>query len=393
MNITFVSNFVDTEKFFDLFKKSKIPGQQVQKFNGLIINGLSKQDNCTIRCVSALPITRINTDKLFVKSEKIKKKQVYYNYLSAINIPLLKNINDVIGGFLNIIKLKDRNKNVIVCDVLQLSVVIGALFACKLRGLKAVGIVTDLPEFLANPTGWRLWLYNSVINAFDAYQFMTEDMNHKVNNKQKPYIVIEGLVDTEMSKESNSIQSKSNKLICMYAGALKDSYGLDILVEGFLDAGVENSELHIYGDGDYGKQLEAIAKEHKNVKYFGTKPNKEVVKAQLKATLLVNPRYTNEEYTKYSFPSKNMEYMASGTATLTTKLKGMPKQYYDYIYTIDKETPLGISDSIKTILSRDIREIHHKGMSAQDFVLKYKNSNAQAAKLIKLIESTLDYEC
>ena len=41
-----------------------------------------------------------------------------------------------------------------------------------------------------------------------------------------------------------------------------------------------------------------------------------IVKEEKKSTLLVNPRFTNEEYTKYSFPSKNMEYMASRNSSI-----------------------------------------------------------------------------
>ena len=61
---------------------------------------------------------------------------------------------------------------------------------------------------------------------------------------------------------------------------------------------------------------------------------KQGVAEELKATLLVNPRPTTEEFTIYSFPSKNMEYMASGTPLLTTKLPGMPEEYHQYVLAI-----------------------------------------------------------
>ena len=64
------------------------------------------------------------------------------------------------------------------------------------------------------------------------------------------------------------------------------------------------------------------------------------------ATLLINPRFSNEEYTKYSFPSKNMEYMASGTPILTTKLPGMPKEYYEYIYLFEEESIEGMKNKM-----------------------------------------------
>lgn len=63
-------------------------------------------------------------------------------------------------------------------------------------------------------------------------------------------------------------------------------------------------------------------------KYFRVVPNQAVAEEELKATLLVNLRPSNEEFTKYSFPSKNMEYMVLGTPTLTTRTKEMGSNLY-----------------------------------------------------------------
>ena len=47
-----------------------------------------------------------------------------------------------------------------------------------------------------------------------------------------------------------------------------------------------------------------------------------------------------------------MEYMASGTPVLTTRLPGMPAEYYPYVEFIDEETPEGIARALKRVLSR-----------------------------------------
>ena len=53
------------------------------------------------------------------------------------------------------------------------------------------------------------------------------------------------------------------------------------------------------------------------------------------AKLLINLRNPEDKYTKYSFPSKTFEYMVSGTPFFTTKLEGIPSEYYNYLYCID----------------------------------------------------------
>ena len=151
-------------------------------------------------------------------------------------------------------------------------------------------------------------------------------------------------------------------------------------------ANLQNCKLIIYGDSDYAEELSEISKKYDNIEYMGVRKNSEVVKAELSADLLVNPRPTAPEYTKYSFPSKNMEYMVSGTPLLTTKLPGMPEEYYPYVYLMNDETPMGISDILREIFSLTDEERRNKGISAREFVLKNKSNISQAKKIIEFLK-------
>jgi len=174
--------------------------------------------------------------------------------------------------------------------------------------------------------------------------------------------------------------------VIIYAGSLMKLYGIQNLVEGFLRADIENSELRIYGDGDYSAELEEVCKSHTDVKYLGVKPNAEIVADEQRAALLVNPRPSAPEYTKYSFPSKTMEYMVSGTPVLMTKLPGMPKEYYPHIYTIDDESSEGVAKALKDVFSISANERYLKGALAREFVLQEKSNVVQARKIIEFIE-------
>ena len=112
-----------------------------------------------------------------------------------------------------------------------------------------------------------------------------------------------------------------------------------------------------------------------------------IIKKEIKATLLINPRFSNEEYTEYSFPSKIMEYMSTGTPVLTTKLKGIPEEYSKYLYYFEDETCQGMKNKLEEILSLNIDELNKKGKSAREFVLKNKNNIKQTKKIIELIST------
>ena len=128
-----------------------------------------------------------------------------------------------------------------------------------------------------------------------------------------------------------------------------------------------------------------MAETKPNVVFHGTVSVDTVVKAELEAALLINPRPTQEEFTKYSFPSKNMEYMVSGTPVLTTNLAGMPEEYKQYVYLFAGETPEEMAQRFREVLSLPEEERNEKGAAAKAFVLTNKNNAAQTRKILTML--------
>ncbi len=382
-----------------MFENSKVkPGQQAQKYHRLLLKGLTSNDKIYVEVISKLPLTRKNNNKLFLKKDSEKVDSINFFYTPIINIPIIKNFISVFILLYYILKASRDRNTVIIGDTLNITTSIVNLVVGKIKGIKTVGIVTDVPSFLAsssknynNLITKVLSIITSKINEyiiqkFDSYIFITEEMNKLINKNNKEYVVIEGLVDSEMELITNRLNGKYQKRICMYTGSLKKIYGIKMLTQAFIKSNVEDSELHIYGDGDFKNELIQICQNNESIKYFGVKLNDFIVKEQMRAALLINPRPTNEEYTKYSFPSKNMEYMVSGTPILTTNLPGMPEEYKNYVYLIQDETVEGLSESLKKILSNPRIELHEKGALAKEFVLKQKNNIIQAEKVVKMLK-------
>ena len=81
-----------------------------------------------------------------------------------------------------------------------------------------------------------------------------------------------------------------------------------------------------------------------------------------------------------------MEYMASGTPILTTKLPGMPKEYYPHIYTIEQDSAEGVASALKGVFEEDLSCRTAKGKSAREFVLNQKSNIVQAKKIIEFLK-------
>jgi glycosyltransferase involved in cell wall biosynthesis len=352
-----------------------------QKYHGLLIKGLA-ENGAKVMCLSGLPINHQVTKKILICEPDEQEDAINYHYYTTLNIPVLRHIMIFFGALTNCLNIRKTKDTFAICDCLNIANAYGMAIACKIKRIPIATTVTDLPNMMYRNSILRK-IANNLFNMFDGFILLTKQMNKEVNIKNKPYIVLEGHVDSNADfLSTNEKYEQSGKKVVIYAGALEKLYGIKELVDGFLLAELENCELWIFGNGNFQNELKEIAKNNKNIKYMGICCNDDVVKFEQKASLLVNPRPTGPEYTKYSFPSKNMEYMVSGTPVLTSKLPGIPDEYFQYVYLIEDETAEGIAEKLVSFFKEPLEIRLEKGKKARQFVLDNKSNTTQAGKII-----------
>lgn len=398
MKILYISSACKKEnkKLIDKTAKIKLT-MSIIKFHNLIIDGLSECEGIEIESLIGLPISILTNRKIFWKAKVEKEKNKIYNQVNFINIPIVKQISIMINIEKELIKWIKENrrteKKIIIIDGTFVSVLPKVCKVANKYNVKVVGVFADIYDYMcdvdneSNKSNIIKKIYRKKMDkCYDfmcAYVFLTEYMNALINIANKPYIIMEGVVDGKI--DSSKTIDKFSKKTVMYAGKLQKKYGLKHFLEAFQQI-TGDYEAIVCGDGELKQYVENIAQKDTRVKYLGMIPNEKVMEYEEKSNVLINPRFTDEEYTKYSFPSKNMEYMASGTPILTTKLLGMPEEYYDYVYLIEDETVEGMKDTLKLILAKTEGELNNQGKRAQEFVLNKKNNVIQAKRIIKLLE-------
>ena len=393
MKIIYVSSLCSHKVLNSLFESSSIkPGLAAQKFNRLLSEGLSfNEKECRVETLSEIPVPSFGNKKRVWNIASEKESKIRYNYIPMITLPILKSITVLFNSFfkLSFLILSTKRKDqIILCDIINVPLSITVFLTSKLLTVKVVALITDLPSIdFAKKRKIYKKLSNFIIHKFDAYVLLTEQMNQVVNLRNKPYLIMEGLVDISMKDSPNTFKNKTRERILLYAGGLNELNGLKKLIEAFLRLKDENLRFHLYGYGEMEKDMEYYMNLDSRIVYQGNFPNKVIVEKELEATLLLNPRPTGEEFTKYSFPSKNMEYMASGTPIVTTPLPGMPIEYYEYVYLFDDETVCGFENTLKSILSLNEEILYRKGKEAKEFVLKKKNNVVQAKRILDLCKS------
>lgn len=393
--LLFVTNFsasAEIEKLREMTGQN--PGYAIQKFSkllsvGFIKNGV-KVETLSIRAVSS----KISKKK-FWGINNCEENGVRFHHVPFLNLPFIRQFGIFVYSFFKILAwcMTERKEKVVFCDALTRSASIAALFACKLTGVKCVGIVTDMPGMVTKKIGNKFIqnlterINKGFITDFDACVFMTKYVNDVLNKKDKPYIIMEGSVDVKMKNSDVEDLPKNNTRDIVYAGCIHERHGLKLLVEAFMKLPQQDIRLVLFGDGPFCEKLDAYISQDPRIIYKGVVPNNEVVDAELRATLLINPRPTHEPFVYYSFPSKNHEYMATGTPVVTTKLPCFPDDYNPYLYYLEDVSVNGFYTSLNTILSLGAEELKEKGRLCKEFVLEKKNNVIQSNRILDLINS------
>lgn len=400
MKILYISSVCSPKVLEYIFNTAIIkPGQAIQKFHRLLIEGFSKnKEICEIEVLSSLPISPNGHTRKIWNIKTDIWHGVSFNYVFTLNIPIIKNLIVFILTFSKVLLWRFKNlkeDKIVISDILNISVFWSAFLACKITNQPIAVIITDLPVHMVSDSRnlsffkrVYLKLGSFIIKHVDYYIGLTDQMNVEVNPLGKPFLVMEGLVDEAILSLNHEVIPYKEKKIILYAGGIYEKYGVKKLLDAFLSLEGEDYELYIYGNGDLEEKMNEYTQLDNRVHYFGVVPNSVVVQELFNASLLVNPRPASEEFTKFSFPSKNMEYMVSGTPLLTTVLPGMPKEYHEYVYLLEDESLEGFRNTIQKILSKSSTELNAFGKKSQDFVLNNKSNVIQAKRIINFLNST-----
>lgn len=260
--------------------------------------------------------------------------------------------------------------------------------------IKVVAIVADLPEFvLSKKNVLRRWYAGHVekqvsqySKSIDGFVLLSKHMADRLG-VIVPYTVMEGIAKIPTQCEEPIAASAVGKKRILYTGRLNTQYGITILVDAFMQLADEEMELVLCGLGDAEPYVRACAEKDGRIKYLGKIPHGEVRVLQQSATVVVNPRQNNEEFTKYSFPSKTMEYLASGVPLVAYKLSGIPDEYDEYIHYVPDNSPETLAAVLQRVCSQSEEERRTFAERGKQFVLEKKNRVAQTRKILELIKA------
>jgi glycosyltransferase involved in cell wall biosynthesis len=322
----------------------------------------------------------------------------------AMNLPILREVLHLVTAAFQTVRWASRRRKsqrVIFLMTNYAPVATGLKVAASLLGLPRVVTLTDLAGFsyslarVAAAPWWKRPLLSayadhvrSLERSYDGYVLLTEQMGGLVNPENKPQVIVEGVLNTEGMRFS-SREGANQATVLAHAGTLDRLYGIQLILDAFARLEDPEAELWLFGTGDMDAEITQRQAIDPRIKFHGFRPRDEVLEALQQATLLLNLRDRSEEYTKYSFPSKLLEYMASGTPVVTTALAGIPDEYGEFVYSVSTSDPAGIAKELETVAGLPREALRMKGEAARGFVLTHKTADSQCPRIAGLIASVV----
>lgn len=398
MKAVFWGTLFNPENSQQLLKDSKVGLQNAANtYQWGFIEGLTNNDQNSIDVISALPVGSFpkSNKKLFFFQRKYEYKNANVLELGFINFYYIREKIRT-SEFYKKTKLILKNKEKVVLYVYSLYF---PFLTAMLRLKKEYGqnlhiclIVPDLPgehgimRSIFSLSGiWDRLIANrtlSLARKADSYVLLTKHMKTALQ-VEKPFCVVEGFIsNNDFNIQDFSPKDSYKNKIILYAGSFNSKFGINELLESFTEIVHTNFRLWLCGPPNEVRGIIEAAQRDSRIQYFGYLSKQELNTLQQQCTLLINPRQNTGNYVQYSFPSKTMEYLASGKPVVMYKLAGIPPEYDQFIYYIGTS----LKETIIEIASKPAEELEQLGTRGKEWVLKEKNNLAQIRKVKEMLE-------
>lgn len=402
VNLLFVSGLFQKEREQEIFSKFKMfPYAAANAHQWHILEGLAERTDVDVEVVNAAFVGTYPREykDSYIRSGGWEYKGVKVREVGFLNLFGIRSIARTIGVYRGIVRWwKERRggeNTAVLYSMITPFMLAGALAKKRCKGLKLCLYLPDLPgSFLQIGGKGKIYrflkkldcaLMESLLEKMDSFVLLTEQMNEKVNPcREKPYTVVEGIVSVEDATDAEHFVS-AKKPSFVYTGLIDRAFGVLDLVQAFtlMDG---DCTLELYGEGEALGDIRKMAEKDSRISCHGAVPRDEALKHQREATVLVNPRMPDRDFVRYSFPSKTLEYLLSGRPVLMFKLDGIPEEYDRYLSFFPSADHREMADAMKCILDLSPEELTALGQKGRDFVLREKNEEKQAGKLIALLK-------
>lgn len=403
MKILFITGCYPQECHLELQKYSTLPLQSAANtFQWAVIEGLfDNKVDFSVVCSPFIPTYPLHYRSLFTPQGSMEYRgRIIGHFLRKCTLVGIKQISQSLSIYNFVNKwcednAKEEKLGIIIYTPLSSFLKPVIKLKRKYPQIVIASIITDLIDDALNFSSNRNPIKRILLSIesrseknnyqfIDKFVLLSKAMEEKIPESKGKSLVIEGIFSPPTTLNT-PIKREEKLRTVLYTGSLQKFAGIIELVDSFMLTKNKSFRLVICGSGECADYIKQKSIQDNRIVFKGVLPREQVVDMQSTSTLLINPRRPDNAITRYSFPSKTMEYLASGTPMLGYKLAGIPEEYYDYYYCVEEFGNEELATAIETCLSKTDIELMEKGSIAKAFILNHKTAAIQVSKILKFL--------
>lgn len=365
--VLFCGGFIPPE----INEKIKHNSPAANNFQKELINNLSKNYK-----VDILTYVGFYEKDMDIVTKNFKKHNIYYA-IKQEN----KNFISLFYKYYKLFKKLIHNKQaVILYNYNYINLFIN--YFCKKKNIKTILIIADHTEYYEYKNPIRSLLafkYSRDYFKFNHLIFLSKRLKDRYSLKNSSLMI--GGINIDKYKNFTPAP-KRDKLIILYSGYLSGVIAIDIYLKAIDLTKDENIRFLFSGKGDMEEHLKEKAKKDGRIEYVGFLEETEYLSLLNKANISINPRNMDLSQNQNNFPSKILEYLATGKVIISTKFPNF-QDFKENIYFCESE-PQAIANKIRDICDK------YNSIYKEIFIRNREKSkkydwSLQAKKIEKLI--------
>jgi glycosyltransferase involved in cell wall biosynthesis len=279
--------------------------------------------------------------------------------------------------------------------------------ACVQGGMPCVVHVQDMyPESLANKlTPWLGRLASMLLMPIDRYVLsrakriivisakMKEHLRETRHLPEERFVTVINWQDERpfiLYQSADNALPKEEKMTFMYCGNVGPVAGIDVLIDGFAEAGIAQARLVIAGSGSYRDAYVAHARKYpaSDIQFWEV-PAGKVPEIQSRADVMLLP--LRKGAASSSIPSKLPAYMFSAKAVLAALDADSDTaeaiRAADCGIICEPESPKAIADAMRYLAQAPQEQVQNWGQHGQEYALAHFTRAKNLSKLTKTLLS------
>ncbi|MEO7189965.1 MAG: glycosyltransferase [Vicinamibacterales bacterium] len=372
-------------------------GQMFQKefARALAHAGLKPSAIFGIEPVPAFPHTR----RLLVRGAQLELGDgLRVRLLPFLNVQPLKPVTAGLSVIVALIAWGWRHRRqprIVHCINLTMPPGLAVLVGARLIGAKATVSVLDIFRpggIVPDRFYWRVdyWLQRHLIPKFDGHAVVSEAIVEDFLPGRRVCRIEGGIRPDDFGAETRPEAPTTPSLFrAVLAGTLDVHNGVELALDAFSRLPQDGYELVVAGSGAMARVVEERASIDSRIVFRGFLSFDEVLALYRSADVLLNLRVTRAMDTRYFFPSKMMECMASGTPVLSTLTGHVEEEFGDFVYLLRDESPAALAALLTRIAGLTEHERAEMGRRAKAYMFAHKTWDRQGEKMAGYLRSVV----